>query len=148
FLSCSYGFRPNRRAQDAVAEIHGLASAPKNFTWVLEADIAACFDEIDHTALMERLRGRIKDKRTNSLVKSFLKSRVMNQSGDREDTITGTPQGGVLSPLLANIAGRYWTSMSRPSGNRMATAATSGADRGWVTGSSSVTRMTSSSWCM
>src|SRR5699024_1717925 len=57
FLPCSYGFRPKRRAQDAVAEIHGLASAPKNYTWVLEADIAACFDEIDHTALMERLRG-------------------------------------------------------------------------------------------
>lgn|SRR5699024_3496319 len=83
FLSCSYGFRPNRRAQDTVAEIHGLASAPKNFTWVLEADIAACFDEIDHTTLMERLRGRAKDKRTNSLVKALLKTGIMNQSGNR-----------------------------------------------------------------
>lgn len=83
FLSCSYGFHPNRRAQDTVAEIHGLASAPKNFTWVLEADIAACFDEIDHTTLMERLRGRAKDKRTNSLVKALLKTGIMNQSGNR-----------------------------------------------------------------
>lgn len=122
FLPCSYGFRPNRRAQDAVAEIHGLASAPKNYTWVLEADIAACFDEIDHTALMERLRGRIKDKRTNALVKAFLKSGVMDQSGNREDTITGTPQGGVLSPLLANIAltalDEHVMAQWEPNGNR------------------------------
>ncbi|MBB5489470.1 group II intron reverse transcriptase/maturase [Nocardiopsis metallicus] len=104
FLPCSYGFRPNRRAQDAIAEIHSLASPVKNHHWVLEADIKACFDEIDHTSLMDRVRGRVKDKRTNALVKSFLKSGVMTQSGNREETITGTPQGGILSPLLANIA--------------------------------------------
>lgn len=104
FLPCSYGFRPNRRAQDAIAEIHSLASPVKNHHWVLEADIKACFDEIDHTALMDRVRGRVKDKRTNALVKAFLKSGVMTQAGNREETITGTPQGGILSPLLANIA--------------------------------------------
>jgi len=70
----------------------------------LEADIRACFDEIDHTALMDRLRARIKDKRVCSLVKAFLKSGVMTTAGDREETWTGTPQGGILSPLLANIA--------------------------------------------
>lgn len=104
FLPCSYGFRPNRRAQDAIAEIHTLASRPKNYHWVLEADIAACFDEIDHVAVMDRLRARIKDKRVCALVKAFLKAGVMTQLGDREETITGTPQGGILSPLLANIA--------------------------------------------
>jgi RNA-directed DNA polymerase len=104
FLPCSYGFRPNRRAQDAIAEIHYLASGTRNYHWLLEADIAACFDEIDHTALMGRLRARIKDKRICALVKAFLKAGVMTTAGDREETHTGTPQGGILSPLLANIA--------------------------------------------
>ena len=104
FKPCSYGFRPNRRAHDAIAEIHHLASEPINYRWVFEADIKACFDEIDHTALMDRLRVRIKDKRTCALVKAFLKSGVMTELGDREETLTGTPQGGILSPLLANIA--------------------------------------------
>jgi RNA-directed DNA polymerase len=71
---------------------------------VLDADIKACFDEISHTALMERLRARIKDKRTCALVKAFLKSGVLTELGDREETLTGTPQGGILSPLLANIS--------------------------------------------
>jgi RNA-directed DNA polymerase len=104
FLPCSYGFRPNRRAQDAIAEIHYLASNPRTYHWLLEADIAACFDEIDHVALMGRLRARIKDKRICALVKAFLKAGVMTTAGVREETHTGTPQGGILSPLLANIA--------------------------------------------
>jgi RNA-directed DNA polymerase len=102
FQPCSYGFRPNRRAQDAIAEIHHYGTS--GYRWVLECDIKACFDEIDHTALMDRLRARIKDKRICALVKAFLKSGVMTELGDREETLTGTPQGGILSPLLANIA--------------------------------------------
>src|SRR5713226_8911555 len=104
FQPCSYGFRPNRRAQDAISEIHLFASRPSSYQWVLECDIKACFDEISHTALMDRLRVRIKDKRVCALVKAFLKSGVFTELGDREDTLTGTPQGGILSPLLANIA--------------------------------------------
>ena len=104
FKPCSYGFRPNRRAQDAIAEIHHFASESINYRWVLECDIKACFDEISHAALMDRLRARIKDKRICSLVKAFLKSGVLTELGNREDTLTGTPQGGILSPLLANIA--------------------------------------------
>lgn len=102
FKPCSYGFRPNRRAQDAIAEIHFLAS--HSHEWVLEADIRACFDEIGHTPLMERIRHRIKDKRVLALVKAFLKAGVMTTTGHREETLSGTPQGGILSPLLANIA--------------------------------------------
>jgi RNA-directed DNA polymerase len=60
FKPCSYGFRPNRRAHDAISEIHYLASAPRNYHWVFETDIKACFDEIDQTALMNRLRVRIR----------------------------------------------------------------------------------------
>jgi RNA-directed DNA polymerase len=104
FLPCSYGFRPNRRTHDAIAEIHHLASEPINYHWVLEADIKACFDEIGHTPLLGRVRRRIKDKQVCALVKAFLKSGVMTASGDRVETIAGTPQGGILSPLLANIA--------------------------------------------
>ena len=98
FKPCSYGFRPNRRAHDAIAEIHHLASEPINYRWVFEADIKACFDEISHSALMDRLRVRIKDKRICALVKAFLKSGVMTELGDREETLTGTPQGGILTP--------------------------------------------------
>jgi RNA-directed DNA polymerase len=71
FLPCSYGFRPNRRAQDAIAEIHYLTSYPRNYEWVLEADIQACFDEIGHTPLLARVRRRITDKRLVALVKAF-----------------------------------------------------------------------------
>ncbi len=102
FQPVSYGFRPNRRAQDAIAEIHHFTT--QSYQWVLEADIEACFDNIDHTALMDRLRTRISDKRVLALVKSFLKAGVLTTAGTREGTITGTPQGGILSPLLANLA--------------------------------------------
>jgi RNA-directed DNA polymerase len=102
FQPCSYGFRPSRRAQDAIAEVHHYAK--HGYEWVLEADIRACFDQIDHVALMDRFRVRIADKRVCALVKAFLKAGVMTASGEREETLTGTPQGGILSPLLANIA--------------------------------------------
>ena len=102
FKPCSYGFRPRRRAQDAIAEIHHFTT--RSYEWVLEADIKACFDEIDHTALMGRVRDRIGDKRVLNLVKAFLKSGILTEDGGLIGTKTGTPQGGILSPLLANIA--------------------------------------------
>ena len=102
FRPCSYGFRPNRRAHDAIAEIHLFGS--QGYRWVLDADIEACFDRIDHTALMDRVRMRVKDKRVLALVKSFLKAGIMTELGERNETASGTPQGGILSPLLANIA--------------------------------------------
>ncbi|MEU1193559.1 group II intron reverse transcriptase/maturase [Streptomyces sp. NPDC005859] len=102
FRPCSYGFRPNRRAHDAIAEIHLFGS--QGYRWVLDADIEACFDRIDHTALMDRVRARVKDKRVLALVKAFLKAGIMTELGERDETISGTPQGGILSPLLANIA--------------------------------------------
>ena len=104
FKPCSHGFRPRHRAQDAIAEIFYLASPPRNYEWVLEGDITACFDEIDHSALMGRVRHRIGDKRVLGLVKAFLKAGILGEDGARRDTITGTPQGGILSPLLANVA--------------------------------------------
>jgi RNA-directed DNA polymerase len=103
FEPCSYGFRPRRRAQDAVAEIHYYTTGNRCYEWVLEGDIKACFDEIDHPALMERVRGRIADKRVLGLIRAFLKAGVLTEDGLNRDTRTGTPQGGILSPLLANI---------------------------------------------
>ena len=102
FRPCSYGFRPRRRAQDAIAEIHAFTS--RSYEWVLEADIEACFDEIDHAALLARVRGRIGDRRVLRLVKAFLKAGILGEDQVSRDTNAGTPQGGILSPLLANIA--------------------------------------------
>lgn len=102
FSASSYGFRPRRRTQDAIEDIR--FHAHRGYEWVFEADITACFDEIDHTALMGRVRDRIGDKRLLALVKAFLKAGVLDTDGLTHGTFTGTPQGGILSPLLANIA--------------------------------------------
>ena len=104
FKPCSYGFRPKRRAQDAIAEIHYLGTPVRKYDWVFEGDIEACFDEIDHAALMDRVRHRVGDKRVLGLVKAFLRAGILTREGLQRETITGTPQGGILSPLLANIA--------------------------------------------
>jgi RNA-directed DNA polymerase len=102
FLPVSYGFRPRRRVQDAIAETQFYGT--HGYRWVLDADIKACFDEIGHPALMDRVRRRVKDKRILALVKAFLKAGIMTELGDYRDSHTGTPQGGILSPLLANVA--------------------------------------------
>jgi len=102
FKPCSYGFRPRRRAQDAIAEIHQFSS--RSYEWVLEGDIEACFDMIDHPALMDRVRSRVGDKRVLAVVKAFRHAGVLGEDGTMRDSTTGTPQGGILSPLLANVA--------------------------------------------
>jgi RNA-directed DNA polymerase len=102
FLPCSYGFRPRRRAHDAIAEARYLAT--RSYEWIVEGDIAACFDEIAHPAVMDRLRARIADKRVLSLVKAFLKAGILGQDGALRESNTGVPQGGILSPVLANLA--------------------------------------------
>ncbi len=85
FQPCSYGFRPSRRAQDAICRDPPV-SGTRSYHWVLEADIRACFDEIDHTALMDRLRARSRTSGCCALVKSFLKAGVMTPTGNREET--------------------------------------------------------------
>jgi RNA-directed DNA polymerase len=102
FLPCSYGFRPNRRAHDAVAEVHHFTS--RSYEWIVEGDIKACFDEISHSALMDRVRDRVGDKRVLELVKAFLKAGILTEDGTLADTDAGTPQGSILSPLLSNVA--------------------------------------------
>jgi RNA-directed DNA polymerase len=102
FLPCSYGFRPKRRAHDAVAEVRMLTS--HSYQWIVEGDIKACFDEISHPALLDRVRARVGDKRVLSLVKAFLKSGILGEDRVLRETDTGTPQGSILSPLLSNVA--------------------------------------------
>src|SRR4029453_4389664 len=102
FRPCSYGFRPNRRAHDAIAEVRMFTS--KGYEWIVEGDIKACFDEISHSALMDRVRRRVGDKRILALVKAFLKAGILSEDGVTRETHTGRPQGGILSPLLANMA--------------------------------------------
>ena len=102
FHPCSYGFRPNRRAHDAVAEVHHFAS--RSYEWIVEGDIKACFDEISHSALMDRVSKRVGDKRVLALVKAFLKAGILTEEGTLADTNAGTPQGSILSPLLSNVA--------------------------------------------
>ncbi len=96
FHPCSYGFRPRRRTQDATAEINYLGT--RGYEWVFEADIEACFDSIDHAALMGRIRRRVGDKRVLTLIKAFLHAGVLGSDGVLTGTITGTPQGGILTP--------------------------------------------------
>ena len=101
FLPVSYGFRPRRRPHDAIAEIHHFGT--RGYRWVLDADIEAAFDTVAHTAVMDAVRKRIKDKRVLALVKAFLKAGILTELGDTQDTVTGTPQGGILSPLIFNV---------------------------------------------
>ena len=101
FHPCSYGFRPNRRAHDAVAEVRFLASC--SYEWIVEGDIKACFDEI-YPALMERVRARVGDKRVLALVKAFLTAGILGEDRLLRESRAGTPQGSILSPLLSNVA--------------------------------------------
>ena len=81
---------------DAVAEIHLFGT--KSYRWVLDADIEACFDRIDHTALMDRVRLRVKDKRVLALVKAFLKAGVLTEHAGLKESDTGTPKAGSSRP--------------------------------------------------
>jgi RNA-directed DNA polymerase len=102
FEPCSYGFRPGRRAWDAIAEVRHFSS--RSYEWIVEADIKACFDELDHAAILGRVRRRVDDKRVLGLIKAFLKAGILTEQGSLERTLSGTPQGGILSPLMANVA--------------------------------------------
>lgn len=98
----SYAYRPGRRAQDAVAEIVHFVN--NGYEWVVEGDVEACFDTIEHRSVVEQLRTRVTDRRVLGLCKAFLRAGVLTELGRLERTVTGTPQGGIVSPLFANLA--------------------------------------------
>ena len=78
--------------------------ASRSYEWIVEGDIKACFDEISHPALMDRVRARVGDKRVLALVKAFLKAGILGEDRMLRENIAGTPQGSILSPLLSNVA--------------------------------------------
>lgn len=106
FYPTSYGFRPGRSTHDALAktirQLHPTRMGTSKYRYVIEGDIKGCFDAIDHHVLMERIRRRIKDRKVLRLILCFLKAGIMIE-GTVRHPLTGTPQGGVISPMLANI---------------------------------------------
>ena len=104
FSRHSYGFRPDRSTRDAVAYISARirSSSSQRYGWIIEGDIQAFFDTIEHTKLTQLLKKRIGDKKLLSMVWRFLRADIMEQ-GTIRHAVLGTPQGGIVSPLLANI---------------------------------------------
>jgi len=100
FLDCSYGYRPDKSAHQAVEQIRNYIQ--QGYWWVIDADVERFFDSVDHTLLMSLVAEEISDGKVLGLVEAWLTAGVMNQ-GEIEETNVGTPQGGVISPLLANI---------------------------------------------
>jgi RNA-directed DNA polymerase len=112
FFPVSYGFRPGKSVHGALEHLRVLLR-PKTglqgqelrlpYQWVVEGDIKGCFDTIDHHGLMERVRRRVADPKVNRLIVAFLKAGILSE-GTFLRSDAGTPQGGILSPLLANVA--------------------------------------------
>jgi RNA-directed DNA polymerase len=122
----SYGFRPGRCPMDAIEAIHVTLARKGSSQWVLDADIAKCFDTIEHAALLARVPV------FTPVIRRWLKAGVV-ELGRREETTMGTPQGGIISPLLANIAldgmERLFGS-ERPSGRTICPSSRKGHNKG------------------
>lgn len=116
FLDMSYGFRPQRGAKDALREVDSLLK--EGYIWVVDADIEGYFDNISQTILMNQVENRISDGRVLQLLKQYLNQPIME--GLKHYTPNkGTPQGAVISPLLANIYLHPLDKLVTESGNRM-----------------------------
>ena len=126
FEANSYGFRPGRCTMDAIEALHRTLSKSGSSRWILDADIAACFDRIDHAALLARLPV------FTTTIRRWLKAGVV-ELGALDATTMGTPQGGIVSPLLANIALDGMERLfgaERPDGRHVAPYRRRGSDRG------------------
>jgi RNA-directed DNA polymerase len=99
-LDCSFGFRPRRSAHDALQVL--IDESWRGRRWVVETDIANCFEAIPHSGLVQAVEERVCDRAVLDLVRGMLRAGVM-QAGSLRHGVAGTPQGGVVSPLLANV---------------------------------------------
>jgi len=106
FLPCSYGYRPKTGATNAVEDIYKQLRSGQ-YHYIVEADIKGYFDNIDHNALIEMLNQRIDDKRFIRLIQKWLKAGILDTDDKVICPATGTPQGGIVSPVLANIYLHY-----------------------------------------
>ena len=100
FLSCSFGFRPKRSAHDALQVL--IDESWRGRLWVTESDIADCYEAIPHSGLMSAVEERIYDRRLLKLLRAMLRAGVLEHGAVRHGA-TGTPQGGVISPVLCNV---------------------------------------------
>lgn len=100
FRDTSHGFRVGRSCHTALKEIRGKWAATN---WFIEGDIRACFDEIEHKILVDILRKKIKDERFLNLIWKLLRAGYWDLQKERKDSLAGTPQGGIVSPILMNI---------------------------------------------
>ncbi|WPV65945.1 group II intron reverse transcriptase [Chitinophaga sp. LS1] len=111
FMNCSNGFRPKRRTMDCIALLDSYINKRNKYYWIIEGDIRGAFDNIHHETLMSILSKRIGDQRILNLINQFLKAGVM-ENGLFHKSESGSPQGGICSPLLANIylheMDKYW----------------------------------------
>lgn len=108
FMPTSFGFRPGKSVHAALEQLRILlrprgTERKLSYQWAIEGDIRGCFDNIDHHALMTRVRRRVGDTKVNRLLLAFLKAGALSEEQFLR-TDSGTPQGGILSPLLANVA--------------------------------------------
>jgi group II intron reverse transcriptase/maturase len=102
FLDCSNGFRPGRRTMDSISVCRSRITTQNKYLWVVEGDIKGCFDHVQHEILLRLVKQRVQDKRIIALIETMLTAGIM-ENGLFQHTEEGTPQGGILSPLLANI---------------------------------------------
>jgi RNA-directed DNA polymerase len=100
FKPCSYGYRPGRSNREAADRVHYLVNQRK---WAVEVDLQSYFDTIPHERLMQLVRRRVCDRRLLHLIRGWLKAGILQEGLESSATESGTPQGGVLSPLLSNI---------------------------------------------
>jgi RNA-directed DNA polymerase len=106
FLDSSFGYRPEKSAKQAIEQIEEVRD--EGYEWVVDADIKAFFDTVNHEKLIDAVAERISDGRVLKLIKSFLEADIMGQGLGLVKNVIGTPQGGVISPLLANIYLHYF----------------------------------------
>ena len=106
FLRCSYGYRPHVGALDAV-DAWTIKRQFGRYNWVVEADITGFFDTIDHEWLLRMLAERLDDRALLRLIKQWRKAGVLDTDGTVRHPATGSPQGGVVSPILANVSVHY-----------------------------------------